>query len=91
MKYGQIRIGNEAFQQVNKTKAERLFNEGMEVFLLPCNANPNSVWISLCPVKKDDKSFYSVVESFNSVVNGYRYYNCNRKLGLYVVYFIKID
>lgn len=84
MKYGQIRVRGEAFQQVNKTKAERLFNEGTEIFLLPCNANPNSVWISLCPVKKDD-------ESFNSVVNGYKYYNCNRELGLYVVYFIKAN
>lgn len=84
MKYGQIRVRGEAFQQVNKTKAERLFNCGVEVFLLPCNANPNSVWISLCPVKKED-------ESFNSVVNGYRYYNCNRELGLYVVYFIKAN
>lgn len=84
MKYGQIRIGNKAFQQVNKTKAERLFNEGRGIFLLSCNANPRSCWVSLLRISQKELD-----DDFKNIVNHFEYYNCNRTMGKYAVYFIK--
>lgn len=83
MKYGQITVSGTTFQQVNKTKAGRFFYEGKSVFLLPCNANPNSPWAGMYEIV--DEGDYD----FNNIVNHFEYYNCNGEMGKYAVFFIK--
>lgn len=49
--------------QINKLKAERLFNAGKTVYLLPCLCSPNSYRVSLCPINIEhcyDNSFKNI-------------------------------
>jgi hypothetical protein len=70
--------------QINKNKAERLFNQGITVYLIPCKVRVNNIWINLCPINKDN-------ETFNNAINSYSYYNCISELGLYPHYFIELN
>lgn len=87
MKYNRIRVDNVDYQQISRPKAERLYEKGESIYLLPCNANPNSAWISLCEIKGGDEE---LPVKFKAIVNGFEYYNCNKELGKYAVFFIKI-
>lgn len=84
MNYGKIRVRDEFFQQINKTKAEKFFNEGREIFLLPCRANPHSIWVEMSPLSKKDG------DNFKSLVNAFEYYNCDGQIGRYAVCFVKL-
>ena len=70
--------------KVNKQKANRLFNEGKYIYILPCKANPNSSWISPMCFKKSQDS-----NNFLNIVNQYEYYNCNSQLGKYSAFFVE--
>lgn len=56
----------------------------LRVGLLPCKANPCSIWIS--PMWFN----FSSVEEFNKVVNEYTYYNCNNEVGRYPHFYIEL-
>lgn len=53
------------------------------VGLLPCKANPMSVWMSPYWM-----TFYNVTD-FEKTVNSFTCYNCNNELGKYPAYYIK--
>jgi hypothetical protein len=71
--------------QINKNKAERLFNQGITINLLPCKVRTSNFWVSLCPVSNKDN------DTFNSALNSYHYYNLTPELGLYPHYFIELN
>lgn len=76
----------ETYKQVTKPTAEKLYNEGTTIHLLPCDANPHSVWIHMCPISNTIAGYG---ETFTTVVNSYKYYNCNSEIGKNVCFFIK--
>lgn len=57
--------------------------ESIKIGLLPCKANPNSVWISPTWLE------FSDYESLKQCANEYAYYNCNSQLGYRVSYWIE--
>lgn len=74
-------------KQVNKSTAEKLFNQGETLFLLPCNMRVNNMWQSPCPMNKEQSSWG---DTFKSMVNSFRYYNCDKERGLYPIFFAEV-
>lgn len=71
--------------QVTKTKAKNAFNDGKNVWLHPCLMRLNNVWrLPYCYNKKNIDS-----PNFDTIINSYKYYNCNNQLGTYPIYFIE--
>ena len=73
--------------KINKLKAERLFNAGKTVYLLPCLCRPDSYGVSLCPINIE----HCYDNSFKNIVNDFTYYSCCNELGRYPVFFIRKD
>lgn len=71
-------------RKINKLTARKIFNEGHKVFLIPCKCRTNSVWQTGCWI--DNTTFD---RSFDSIVDEFEYYNCNKELGTYSAYYIK--
>lgn len=72
--------------QVSKTKAKNAFNNDKNVWLHPALMRLNNVWQKpYC----FNKTKYNDNPSFDTIINHYRYYNCNSQLGTYPIYFIE--
>lgn len=74
--------------RVTKRDAEKFFNMGFEVLLIPHKCNPENkfynmgVWI--------DKFSNDDGETFQTAVNAATYYNCNyNDTGRYLAYYVK--
>lgn len=88
MKFGEVILHQngryETYTQVTRPKAERLYNEGTTIYLLPCDANPfYDVWKNMCSLS------LSASGDFKNAVNAFEYYNCNNEMGKYACFFIK--
>ena len=54
----------------------------IRVAILPCKANPYSVWYNPTTVEFDN------IEKFENFVNSFIYYNCTWETGYYPSYYI---
>lgn len=70
-------------QKINKTQARKMFNEGIELTMIPHKANPYSPWFDGAKYKNNN----SFVD-FDELVNNITKYNCNHELGYYLAYYI---
>ena len=77
-------------KQVNKTSARKHYDEGKTIYLLACNMRVNNQWQGLCLVNKSDVP-EAFMQSFDSVVNDFKYYNCDLERGTYPIFFIEVD
>lgn len=73
-----------------RPKAERLFNEGKTIYLLPCKCNrlcltEKNCWITPVQIKKDADAG----NTFKKLVDSFEYYNCNREVGYYTHFYVK--
>lgn len=79
------------YKKVTKPIARKYYDNGKEVYLLPCKVNAHIVF---------DSSYNGFIQpyviskhgsdgSFDKVVNEFEYYNCNSKMGYYAHYYIK--
>ena len=78
--------------KINKTRARRLFNEGITIYLLPCNVGLSSIWVKPCPINNRElNEFMNIdISYFDSQVNNFEYYNCNcNELGKYSHFYIE--
>ena len=85
--------------KINKIKAERLYNEGSTIYLVPCKVYPdfNSPWVKPFPidlkkVKTEYEGYPDLIElhgNFKSRINNFEYYNCNSELGNYTHFYIE--
>lgn len=79
--------------KVTRPKAERLFNEGVTLYLLPCKCSrlcltEKNCWISPVIITKDNDAG----RTFKKLVNEFEYYNCNREVGYYThFYYVRED
>ena len=90
MKYKEIEYKNKKLIRINSKKAHNILNHpkkynGMTLYMLPVNANPESPWIN---------GFFELTMNFNNIdnnryVNELAYYNCNDELGNYLKYYIE--
>ena len=76
--------------RVSKSKAMKLFNSGVTIQIVPCNANPQSIWFYDCKFNIND----TINKNFIKLVNDFTYYNCieayQKKYGLYPAYYVDI-
>lgn len=68
--------------------ARKLYNNGTTIYLMPSKAVPGSAWITPVPVTRDPDEDDILPIDFDTKVNAYRYYNCNRETGMTVHYYI---
>ena len=71
--------------KIRKNKARKLFNEGYELIIIPCNCSPNGVWFKgfrICKTNLENSDF-------DRLINEFEYYNCNSELGRYTHYYIE--
>ena len=74
------------YKRITKTTAKKLFNAGKTIALLPCKANPLSIWFSFYPLNKNSVEHYTD-KSFDLFVNNFEYYNCNNQTGRYTAFY----
>lgn len=72
-------------KRLTKAQVKKIIKErgAIEVGLVPCKANPHSIWIS--PIWITALS----VSQLERDISHYEYYNCNSKVGNYPHYYIK--
>lgn len=78
-------------RQVNIKVANKYFNNGRTVWLHPCNMNLNNPWQSPMAIKANSMDGFSNDNKFMSMVSDFRYYNCNKELGRYPIFFVETD
>ena len=78
-----LKVKKNKYKRIRKDEARRLYDEGIDIYLLPWKVYPddNHPWIR--PYKMDGRSF-------DENVNEFEYYNCNiAELGYYAACYIK--
>lgn len=76
------------FQQINIINAEKLYNEGKDIYVHPCNMCFDNVWQTPCKININD-NFWGA-EDFRGRISDYKYYNCDNERGKYPNFFIAI-
>lgn len=78
--------------RVTKRDAEKFFNAGFEVLLIPHKCNPENTFFSLgswCDIWGDDDTNTHGC-TFNRACNAVAYYSCNyNETGRYLAYYVK--
>lgn len=69
-------------KRISMTVARRLFNKGIEIYMLPSKGAVGSIWILPVNLHKGDSSF-------DAQVNAYRYYNCSAETGNRIHFYIE--
>ena len=68
-------------KHISMTVARCLFNNGIEIYMLPPKAVIGNIWILPIGIHRDGTSF-------DAHVNAYRYYNCSAETGKRVHFYI---
>ena len=71
--------------KIRKNTARKLFNEGHELTIIPCNCSPNGAWLTGFRICKT----YLENSDFDRLINEFEYYNCNSELGRYTHFYIE--
>ncbi len=77
-----MKIETTNFIRVDKRQARKIYENNGELYLLPCNMNPENSWgMLLGPV--------NTWEPFDSMVNAATYYNCDSERGRYLAFYVR--
>lgn len=76
------------YRQVRKDTARKLFTTGKEIALLQCNASPFYIFNDFFIISSENIPENLRTEQFDTCVNSYEWYNCNKDLGKYANFFI---
>jgi len=88
---------NDKLIRITRKAAEKAYNEGKAIYLLPCKVRLDNMWITPYKAQKEQFNPFST-DGFNSVVpydnftdieTCYKYYNCNGELGYYIAWYIE--
>ena len=74
------------FKKVTKRTAQKLYNAGTTVYILPCKASVKSMWFSPYPININDVCNDGV--DFQKLVNAFEFYNCNNETGKYTAFYV---
>jgi hypothetical protein len=75
-------------KKITKLEANKIYDSGKEIYLNPSKMNPNGVWHKAMKISKEisENAIYEAT-TFINLVNSYRYYNCNKEMGLVVTFY----
>lgn len=79
-------VFNTNVKQINAVKAKKLFEMGEKIYVHPCNMLVNNGWQNPAYIKMMVKS-----DSFDQIVNAFKYYNCNAVIGKRVLFFMCVN
>jgi len=89
----------DGFKHINKRAAEKAYNDGKTLYILPCKVKFENMWIKPIRAHKDSLTtissdgFNTTItrnREFETLVNAFTYYNCCNELGKYPAFFIEI-
>lgn len=63
--------------------------QGLTLYMLPVNANPDSPWINGFYELTIENIIYMDSVDYHNYINECKYYNCNPELGSYMKYYIE--
>ena len=69
-------------KRISMTTARRLFNKGIEIYMLPSKVAVGGIWILPANLHMGDSSF-------DAQVSEYRYYNCSAETGNRIHFYIE--
>lgn len=81
-KYYLSSLGRE-IQQINKTKARKLWEDGQTIYMLPSNMRVGNIWMCPMPTRKTDDRW-----NFNLLCADFIYYNCDNERGKYIHFYV---
>ena len=82
--YSEVKI---LCKQINVKTAKKLYDKGVKIWLHPCNLTLNNVWQVPYHFQKSETN----TECFDSLVNSFRYYNCDSQRGKRIIFFAECD
>ena len=72
------------FKRISKKAAEKLYNEGVMIMMIPCECAPENVWGVGCWVDNSNG------ETFEEKLDYFAYYNCQYpEMGIYAAYYVE--
>lgn len=88
-----IIYNNKTLTRINRKKAVNILNhpikyQGVTVYFLPVNANPESPWINGFEQLTMDFNSMDAVDNM-SYLSEYVYYNCVDELGSYLKFYVE--
>lgn len=75
------------FKKVTKKTALKAYNNGANIYLLPCKACSKSYYIQ--PSRINKQLVNDSLRTITSVLNEYEIMNCNNYLGKYISYYLE--
>ena len=80
----QIEYQGKVYTQVQKRTANKLYNQDVPVYCLPCKGNIHSLFVEFTEIgnlRIKGMTFYEAIRE-------HEYYNCNSQLGTYSHFYI---
>ena len=77
-----IRVETANYIRIDKRQARKIYENNGELYIIPCNLNPENSWgLLMGPVN----TFYP----FDKMVDWATYYNCDAERGKYLAFYTK--
>lgn len=74
-------------QQIQVRTARNLFNDGCTIYLQSSNMAFDNFWQKPIDI---NRSRLGYKETFETICNNFRYYNCSNEQGNYIHYYVKV-
>lgn len=82
----------EGYRRVSKWIARKLYDDGVEVYMCPCNLRPGEPWHPEVAVRlSDGEEFPCAPAPFEDVVRGFQFFNCSYSAGYYPAFYVGDD
>lgn len=96
MKYNKIKYNNKELKRISRKKVNNIINnpskyQGLTIYTLPVEANPESTWINGFFEIEIESIIYRDSIDYRNELSEIEYYNCNDELGSYLKYYIEVD
>ena len=75
-------------QQIQVRTARNLFNDGCTIYLQSSNMAFDNFWQKPIDINRSQLGYK---ETFETICNNFRYYNCSNEQGNYIHYYVKVS
>ena len=96
MKYSKISYKGKELKRISRKKVNSIINkpskhQGLTIYILPVEANPESPWINGFFEIEIENIIYRDSIDYHNELSEIEFYNCNDELGKYLKYYIEAD
>lgn len=95
MKIKNINYKDKELTRISEKRVNNIINnpskyQGLTIYMLPINANPESPWINGFFELTIENIIYMDSIDYHRYINECKYYNCNSELGTYLKYYVEV-